>query len=403
MPRRPHRAARWLGLALCLTYVTGAAAGVAAAQDSAPQIVPDPSVTPLAALRLAHLSPDAPLVDLLVDGRLVLQDVVFQNVSGYLLVPAGSHDLKVFPHRAATPPASPQTTPSTSGDPAATGAAPAQTAGPDNDAPNADPEAPIKVAPLEPFTLSVDLEAGDYYTVAIAGFFNPPAAETAGGSLNVEVAAGTTVRITGPRSYTVALEQSQTLDRLEPGRYTVVASRGGFQSARYQLRISPGETTTLPIDLQQVDGGATPDLPTPAPTEQAAPVWHRSQLQLYKDAFVSLPPAGQVFVRVVHAAPGVNAVTVSSRVAAADTTPAAATPFLNDFAFPNASPYLVLASGRQTLDILLAGTDFVLATLPDIDLLPGAVYTLYLVGTLNDRFLTPLPTVDAVLRGPLGR
>ena len=44
---------------------------------------------PLSGLRLAHLSPDAPLVDLVVDDELVLRDVAFSDVTGYLLLPAG--------------------------------------------------------------------------------------------------------------------------------------------------------------------------------------------------------------------------------------------------------------------------------------------------------------------------
>ncbi len=359
----------------------------------------------LAALRLAHLSPDAPLVDVLVDGQLLLKDVGFESVSGYLFVAAGRHEIQVFPHRAAA--AADAAT-----DPATPEQAPADPAAGSGDAPS--PATPLpRVAPLEPFVISVDLAAGGYYTLGMPGFFDPPAAQTRGGSLSVEVEPGTAVRVTGPRSFAVDLRQSQTLDRLEPGRYTVTAARDGFQTATLQLRINPGETTTLPIDLQRSDGGApatdTPATGTPAtvaPAAQAtgAPVWHRTQLQLYEDA-LTIPPAGRVFLRVVHAAPGVNAVDVVSRNdtgADGAGTDDVRAPVLSDLSFPDASPYLGLAAGRQTLEVRLAGTDFVLATVRDTRLVPGALYTLYLVGTLNDQFLTPLPTVDAVVRGPFG-
>ena len=378
----------------------------------------------VAALRLAHLSPDAPLVDVLVDGRLLLKDVAFGGVSSYLFVAAGRHEVKVFPHRAAASPAPTDG----SAAPASAEQVPAQAdSSADSAAPNAGDadNTAIRVAPLEPFTVSVDLAAGGYYTLGMPGFFNPPVAQNRGGSLNVEVEPGTAVRITGPRSFAVEVERSQTLDRLEPGRYTVTAARAGFQTATLQLRINPGETTTLPVNLQRSDGGApttgvpatdTPATDNPAannpatgaPAAQAtgAPVWHRTQLQLYEDV-LTIPPAGRVFLRVVHAAPGVNAVDVVSHNDTGADDAGAGTddvraPVLSDLSFPDASPYLDLAAGRQTLEVQLAGTDFVLAAVQDTQLVPGALYTLYLVGTLNDQFLTPLPTVDAVVRGPYG-
>lgn len=51
-----------------------------------------------ARLRVAHLSPDAPNVDVYLDGAVVpgLVDVAFETVSGYLEVPAASHDVQVY-------------------------------------------------------------------------------------------------------------------------------------------------------------------------------------------------------------------------------------------------------------------------------------------------------------------
>ena len=42
-------------------------------------------------LRAAHLSPDAPAVDVWVDGSVVLSGVTFGTVSDYLMVSAGEH------------------------------------------------------------------------------------------------------------------------------------------------------------------------------------------------------------------------------------------------------------------------------------------------------------------------
>lgn len=49
-----------------------------------------------ASVRVAHLSPDAPNVDVYVDGQAVLSDVPFKAVSDYLSVGASTHDVKVY-------------------------------------------------------------------------------------------------------------------------------------------------------------------------------------------------------------------------------------------------------------------------------------------------------------------
>lgn len=48
-------------------------------------------------VRVAHLSPDAPNVDVFVDDDAVLEDVPFGAVSDYLELPAGSYNVKVSP------------------------------------------------------------------------------------------------------------------------------------------------------------------------------------------------------------------------------------------------------------------------------------------------------------------
>jgi hypothetical protein len=48
-------------------------------------------------VRVAHLSPDAPNVDVFVDDEAVLEDVPFRAVSDYLELPAGSYNVKVAP------------------------------------------------------------------------------------------------------------------------------------------------------------------------------------------------------------------------------------------------------------------------------------------------------------------
>jgi hypothetical protein len=56
----------------------------------------DPVAPPATAqLRVVHASPDAPNVDVLVDGAAALTDVPFRAASEYLEVPAGSRNLEV--------------------------------------------------------------------------------------------------------------------------------------------------------------------------------------------------------------------------------------------------------------------------------------------------------------------
>jgi hypothetical protein len=49
----------------------------------------------MAEVRVAHLSPDAPNVDVYVDDELVLEDVAFGDVSDYLELPPGSYNVQI--------------------------------------------------------------------------------------------------------------------------------------------------------------------------------------------------------------------------------------------------------------------------------------------------------------------
>ena len=73
-----------LALALLATFA------VAACSDDDPAA---PAAT--AQLRVVHASPDAPNVDVLVDGVAALSNVPFEAASDYLAVPAGARNLRV--------------------------------------------------------------------------------------------------------------------------------------------------------------------------------------------------------------------------------------------------------------------------------------------------------------------
>lgn len=56
-----------------------------------------------AQLRVAHLSPDAPAVDVRVNGTVAVRNVTFPTVGTYAAVPAGRTRIEVVPAGAATP------------------------------------------------------------------------------------------------------------------------------------------------------------------------------------------------------------------------------------------------------------------------------------------------------------
>lgn len=56
-----------------------------------------------AQVRVAHLSPDAPAVDVYVNGSRAVNGAAFRDVTGYLAVPAGSVNIRVTPAGATSP------------------------------------------------------------------------------------------------------------------------------------------------------------------------------------------------------------------------------------------------------------------------------------------------------------
>lgn len=76
-------------LALALTV---GIAGPACSDDNTTEPTPMPAS---ANVRVVHASPDAPNVDVLVDGAIVLTNVPYEAASAYLAVPAGTRNLQV--------------------------------------------------------------------------------------------------------------------------------------------------------------------------------------------------------------------------------------------------------------------------------------------------------------------
>ena len=353
---------------------------------------------PLSGLRLAHLSPDAPLVDLVVDDELVLRDVAFSDVTGYLLLPAGEHEFRVFAHRL------PQELEVGLDAAAGTSAGTAAGTGGVSGAP---PRASRATRTLEPVTLFVTLEAGAYYTLNYVGFYDPPPVEEERGALSVSVDPDDTVfTLVGPRGYSVTLQGDALQENLVPGGYTVSAQRAGYQSTTYEVEVQPNVTATLSATLQRLQEPSEaleqPDLTTNLRNPGGS--WQKVELQLYRDEFLGWPPvAGNTFVRVVHASSIAPAVTVTSATrggsqsgtGGAAASAASEVALAQGLSFPNTSEYVPVSSGAQTLVVREVESQNAIIEVPGFTLVPGAVYTFYLVADAVDNQLKVITAVDA--------
>lgn len=56
-----------------------------------------------AVARVAHLSPDAPAVDVFVDGTVAFSDLAFREITGYVVLDPGTYELEVAPAGEVTP------------------------------------------------------------------------------------------------------------------------------------------------------------------------------------------------------------------------------------------------------------------------------------------------------------
>jgi hypothetical protein len=319
----------------------------------------------VAAVRLGHFSPDAPLLDLLVDGTLHVRDIHYTELSSYLVLPAGEHELQVFPHRAPNQPSS--------GDSLAE---------------------EISTQAPEPFITTVTLEAGKYYTLLALGYFDPPPSQDQLGALSLRLTHSATVTITGPRAYATTLNQSTDLTDLFPGVYAATASQEGFKTAQYEVEVRASETSVLSITLQANEDTETSEsAPVVVEDTGASLEWRKMQLQLYEDELV-VPPPGAVLVRVIHASPITPSVSVilEYRNEESETSELSA-----DLTYPNEVDYLPVKAGRVSFRLQATATNEIITELADLELEAGTVYTFFIVGTRSDSFVAVIPSIDALL------
>lgn len=355
--------------------VCGLLAGAAAAQQ-------------VAAVRFVHLSPDAPRVDVVAGDASVLRNVEYGTTSGFVRVTPGEHTLRVFPHRL----------PNQDGQPE-----------------EADEDG-VEQVRLEPVTLVAELEAGEFYTLLLTGFYEPPADEDRRGFLSIDVdPTEATVTVEGPRGYGHEASGDQLLRELEPGEYTVRVDAEDHQPQERTVAVRAFRTTVVSATLQreaddaeeadaepdEVDGddaggdaeGDAPPMPE-QPDEQAGETWDPLELQLFDEPDVALPPAGNARVRIVHASPLAPAVDVLFVREDADDRDE----IVRELTFPNASASEAVPSGSGRLLVVVAGSRNPLYELSGFALEPGAVYTFFLATDPDRDRVRLVPAVSAVLR-----
>lgn len=361
-----------------------------------------------ALLRLVHASPDAPLVDVLVDGALSLRDVAPGAATSYAAVPTGRHIVEVYPHRL----------PGSTLVPGASSASEnASSEGGDNAAERSPPdgrERPASVPRLDPVTALVDVPAGQYTTLVLAGRYEPAGESAERGGLSVAVEPeDAEVTVQGPEGNVVASEPGpKLLDGLATGTYRIEVRKEGFRSAGYEVDVQADTTSVVSVTLQQSPGpsasddgeaGGEEDGQRAAPdfVNAAASQGERRSLELQVYAsHVPIAAPGSARVRFVHAAPSIPDLEIiasrgpaggddgdSSEVVVAS---------IERMAYPNASEYIEIESGEIVLTFRLAGSRNRLRRLDPLPLRPGLSYTLYLVARDPSLRFGIVPTVDAI-------
>lgn len=316
---------------------------------------------PMAALRLAHMSPDAPRVDLVIDRQLFLRDVPYGQITSYMALPAGQHEVSVYPHRLPG------------------GQEPEQ-------------EGPRS---LEPLTMLVDLDDGMYYTLAISGFYQRPSGEGESGSLSIDVdPGGAAVQVDGPRGYSESFAgEGVILRELEPGSYSVRADAEGYLPAVFEIEVRPNETATVSISLQEGEG-EDPATATGARAQGTAARWRPLELHAFRDGLGEAPPPGGSRIRLIHLSPSTTGVDLLALPVDGGGEPIT---LASGLTFPNGSTYARVPGREFTLQVRLAGSDAILSETPGLTIDPGAAYTLFLVREPADNYLRLIPAVDMLL------
>jgi hypothetical protein len=394
-------------------FVTPGSSGsrrVSVAIDASSSPADAPAGDGPSSLRVLHASPDAPLVDVLVDGMSRLRDVAPGTVTPYTNVTTGTHLLEVYPHRLPSPMTDPGRSAESGEAPTGEGAD-AGEGGPAQAAPEASTSAPR----LEPVTALVDLPEGRYTTLVLAGRYEPAASTAEMGGLSVSVEpADASVTVQGPEGDVVAGRPGpKLLDGLAPGTYRVEVQKEGYRPARYEVEVSPDTTAVLSVTLQRTsdaedEGGEGPgDAEDPQQAgpdfvNLAAPEAERRSLELHVyPTSIPIASPGAARVRFVHVAPSVPSLDiVASRPPEGEAQEAdrsaSDVATVDALAYPNAAEYVRVEAGTTQLTFRVAGSANRLRRLEVVELRPGTSYTFFLVARSPSLRFSVVPTVDAI-------
>jgi hypothetical protein len=326
-----------------------------------------------AAIRFVHLSPDTPLVDVLVSGRLTFRDVAFVERSEVVTVTAGQHEIRVFPHR---PPRRTMAGAELAPTPAGT--------------------------PLEPIVTILDFAPGSLTTLVLTGSYEPLVAEEWRGYLSIQVdPEDAEIRLDGPRGYHAVLQGDQFLVGLEPGPYRAEVRRPGYEPAEYETEIAAGTTSVVSISLQEADDDEAPGALLPPARSQSQATWRALELQPYTDGATPIAPPGSALVRFVHAAPTAPALDVEVAVEVDDENgDDAGDPeriLVQALAYPNASGYEAVGTPPHGIEIRATGTASVLKAVSGLEFSPGTTYTVYVSADPISNQIWLVPVVEALV------
>lgn len=396
-----------------------------------------------AAVRVSHLSPDAPAVDVWVDGARVLQDVPFRAFSEYLTLDAGEHRVQVTVAGTTTPAVIDATVTLEEGvayTVAAVGLAGDGSIGAkvfeDDRAPSAGAE--VRFVHASPDAPAVDITLTDG-TILFGGV---PFGEAAGsipvgaGSYDLQVrAAGTTTVVLSFGDVALAAGTNYTVyavGRLTDGSLDAIVSidAPGTGAATADLDPATAEVRAahLSPDAPAVDirvdgalvltnvpfGAVSGYLSTGARTRNVQVFAAGTTTNAVIDADVTLlpgrsytlaatgfladitplvleddrmaPAAGQTHVRFVHASPDAPAVDVQ----VANGGPK----LFTDTPFRGFAGYAPVGAGTYDLEVRLSSNDALALAVPGVALNGATNVTIFAVGLAGDGTLAALPVVD---------
>lgn len=299
-------------------------------------------------LRVVHASPDAPAVDIYLNGEAALLDVPFFTATGYIELPAGSYAVAIAPAGTSLDDAVLTADVSLMAGMAYTAAAAGALADlellafEDDLSPTAEGEARVAVYHLSPDAPAVDVKLADGTPLL------PDLPFAFVGTLDVPAATYDLI-VTPTGSDAVVLDLAGTM--LEAGNLYSVFATDFVSNLTAQLAVTA---------LTQEAAAPDEPMPEPMPEPTAAPMPEQPAV-----------PALPASVRVVHASPDAPAVDVYVN---GDLT-------LSNVPFFTVSDYLDVPAGTYRIQVTPAGSapeDAVIDA--DVEVLPGRAYTIAATG-----------------------